>query len=336
MRINYIACSIAFFALLSEVKAPKNVRQTPEDTTDGTDEDDDTDDDDDIDDDEDNVAVPGAEMHANKVDDLKRGWFFTDIFIEDQKLGHGKFLLRMAKVQKKRWVNTFSECTEEYEGLESKTYKRTEVKKVLKGMHFKLCRAPAPNWNLKKAYALKGDIEFEFNEDKRFMKIRCHYSQTGTNRVITVSRKSMKRGVAYLYPAMWRRLKGSEGRVAAHEERECHLLLHNFIDMQNRMVREYMAKYSDAENKDVTKLLMPEIESSEDINKQDDTPSLGAGYIVLIIVSVLLVVGLTWFGLSKMSKQKSIEEEEKLIKKHRKERKKERMNNEHDFERNIA
>jgi hypothetical protein len=220
-------------------------------------------------------------------------------------------------VKEQKW-NTYDDCTDEYHGIAKSTFLKSNVAPILKEGEYKVCAAPADIYDINGAYSLYDDVSVEFDKKLLTMDIECTYKQTGSKRVVKVRRSSKKSGKAIRDPAMWKRLNANEGR-AGNVENECHSLLYHFIFIQNALIDKFNSANP---NKDASKLKMPEIDARNRTVSKTDPPSsgLGAGYIVLIIFSVFAVLGLSWFGLSKLSQRNKARlankgQEETLIKK---------------------
>lgn len=254
--------------------------------------------------------------HAPRTFDHLENGVFQGVALEMGR-EDGQYVLKIVQTQS---FNTFSECTEEYKGLESQTFVKYDVGVVLEGIEYVPCDEPAESLDLLGAYKLQDNIEVTMS-DLQTMTIKCQYQQTGTKRIITLRRSSRKYELAYLDPAMWRRLKAREGQ-ASTQARECNGLLHTFIDIQNGMAEQYMKNNPD---KNASRLVMPRIKSSKD-KPAEATTNLAPGYIVLIIFSVFAVLGIAWFAISKLSKKKpaSIEPSPEAAKKEKKPKKKPR------------
>lgn len=263
----------------------------------------------------------GAHDVARVVDDAEEKTFD---YVQDSYFGRIllKFIERkndvsLMVVKEQKW-NTFDDCTDEYHGIAKSTFVKSNVGPILKNSEYKVCATPADIYDIDGAYSLYDDVSVDFDKKLLTMDIECTYQQTGSKRVVKVRRSSKKSGKAIRDPAMWKRLNANEGR-AQNVENECHSLLYHFIFIQNALIDKFNAANP---NKDASKLKMPEIAARNRTVGKTDPPSsgLGAGYIVLIIFSVFAVLGLSWFGLSKLSQRNKAKstnkgQEEKLIKK---------------------
>lgn len=197
-------------------------------------------------------------------------------------------------------------CTDYYAGLEDRRVAdRAFIRPALKRLKYSVCEEPLKAYSFEEYYDLR-NVDYRPNKSTGIQSLVCTFNPRDPEikRTITVARSSKYTGFDF-FRDMKKRIKPG-APDAAKQQLECLSMLDQFIRIQNELAERYEVETG----ADISKLKLPEIagmsveaaarKEAREANT-DETGSLGAGYIVLIIFGVLVALGGGYYGFTKCS-----------------------------------
>ena len=262
-----------------------------------------------VDVDEDEESEGEAVPQASFEDLLKDEKLFQDAELEVISTGTRVFVsddpISIRSEWKRQYLTTTENCFERLIGFETESFDRNSIRPLLESLRYKSCKkmpGAIQDYDAYKITPVPVDVRGLLLSDTR---IDCQYTEKKSGRRFAARRQAPGRWISEKwtpFTVLSGKLRNRAGTgLHSGNLSECRDMLNTFIYVQNA----FITKHYDPEEYDVSGALLAGGSSSAKKTSEKDS-NLGAGYIVLIIVGALAVLGGTYYAYSQWSSKSSI------------------------------